>query len=258
MFWPEALCLFTALCRWSLRGLQNLRNTKTTGEDLKILLCFQPEVSFCCFGHVFFCNLLSTGRRFLSARVTSLVPQEVTECLQLHTYIKTMGLAALWTHRSTQELNPGPHPSQSYSGETRHLMKIHTERTCYLFRTPTTIQMCSRVFWPVVLLIDVLQVKHQFFLIQQLPSANRKGVFLLQLAQQWVSSHMPLTLPFPPHLICLLYTFSLIVCNSYQVSLRPTSVASNSFVGKPSVCCQRFIGIQGGGLLLFSVILACQ
>lgn len=62
----------------------------------------------------------------------------------------------------------------------------------------------------------------------------------------------------PPRLICLFYTFSLIVCNSYQVSLRPTSVASNSFVGKPSVCCQRFIGIQGGGLLLFSVILACQ
>lgn len=33
------------------------------------------------------------------------------------------------------------------------------------------------------------------------------------------------------HLVCL------IVCNSYQVSLRPTSVASNGIVGRPSVCC---------------------
>lgn len=56
----------------------------------------------------------------------------------------------------------------------------------------------------------------------------------------------------------LFYSFSLIVCNSYQVSLRPTSVASNSAVGKPSVCCRHFIGFQGGGLLLFSVILARQ
>lgn len=56
----------------------------------------------------------------------------------------------------------------------------------------------------------------------------------------------------------LFYSFSLIVCNSYQVSLRPASVASNSAVGKPSVCCQHFIGFQGGGLLLFSVILARQ
>lgn len=53
-------------------------------------------------------------------------------------------------------------------------------------------------------------------------------------------------------------SFFLIVCNSYHISLRPTSVASNSAVGKPSVCCRHFIGFQGGGLLLFSVILARQ
>lgn len=54
------------------------------------------------------------------------------------------------------------------------------------------------------------------------------------------------------------YSFCLIVCNSYHISLRPTSVASNSAVGKPSVCCRHFIGFQGGGLLLFGVILARQ
>lgn len=65
----------------------------------------------------------------------------------------------------------------------------------------------------------------------------------------------------PPSLslvLFLFYSFSLIVCNSYQVSLGPTSVASNRAVGKPTVCCRHFIGFQGGGLLLFSVILARQ
>lgn len=122
----------------------------------------------------------------------------------------------------------------------------HSSRAC---------SMCSALFCVSFSGLFLLPVLTGYRCISfQLP--NNESATYIMPGNSLLKSHClhtPLSLvPF------LFYYFSLIVCNSYQVSLRPTSVASNSAVGKPSVCCQPFIGFQGGGLLLFSVILARQ
>lgn len=87
----------------------------------------------------------------------------------------------------------------------------------------------------------------------------------ISLSHQYDSASAPPHIVTGNHLILCATTPSprfyppgLIVSNSYQVRLQSAYAAPNSAVGQPSVCCQHFIGFQGGGLLFFSVILARQ
>lgn len=93
--------------------------------------------------------------------------------------------------------------------------------------------------------------------------AREPAISLSQLASNM--TQLPLTWSpettssyMPPPLSPRFYPPGLIVCNSYQVRLQSAYAAPKSAVGQPSVCCQHFIGFQGGGLLFFSVILARQ
>lgn len=88
-------------------------------------------------------------------------------------------------------------------------------------------------------------------------SLSQPASNMTQLPLTWspetTSSYVP-----PPAPSSRFYPPGLIVCNSYQVRLQSAYAAPKSAVGQPSVCCQHFIGFQGGGLLFFSVILARQ
>lgn len=228
----------------------------------------KPKISFHVYSKIpFFFSEINSP--FTSAHAFS-CHREVIRCFQLNTYINTMGLAAFSSLRTKQT-----HAWEdtdwitSASGllrcvenaDTRRLGRNH-RKACAVPPDHSSIQNSSvargACCWSMQ-----QHIRQSHFCYSVTLWANREdtllGFFrvvvrLFLAARRWLSHSystrkLPnLCLPIPLLFSLILfrfYPFSLIVCNSYQVSLRPTSAASRSAARRAKCLLSAFYWLPG-------------